>query len=276
MAKIAICGYWRFSNVVQFLSQAHQIERLFICPQTAELGVSLNGLSPEKITTSPIKKADIIDLAKQGVTRLYVGGYPYKIPSNWPEHLEMAVNIHPSLLPEGRGPTAEPHLILNSANTSGVTLHKISPNWDGGDIISQGSFGISNHDTSISLLFKSRLLALEMIKNFETNSLAMWQAAQAQTEVLPYWPRHSLAEKTIDWNWTVEYLLKHTRAFSNLGAPAVINGTPLQVLALSGWQQQHEHATGLVLDYYLGGEMLLSVKDGFIVVEAYAAEPQNN
>jgi methionyl-tRNA formyltransferase len=273
MAKIAICGYWRFSNVMEYLSQHHQIAKLFITPNKPLQGKLLQAAQSSDLVLQPIAESHLAELASLGVSKLYVGGYPHKIPECWPQYLEMAVNIHPSLLPEGRGPTAEPHLILNGAKVSGITLHKISPDWDGGDIIAQHSFEVSSTDTSASLLFKSRLTALELIKAFEADPQKQWANAKPQTSQQPYWQRHNKQQQTIDWHWPVERILKHLRAFANTGVLTDIGGQSLRLLALSGWQENHDHAPGLLLDYYLGGEMLVAALDGYIVIEGYG-EPQ--
>ena len=56
------------------------------------------------------------------------------------------INFHPSLLPQYRGPTPLPHMLLRGESRGGVTWHRVSAAIDGGDILAQESFDISPHD----------------------------------------------------------------------------------------------------------------------------------
>ena len=60
-----------------------------------------------------------------------IAEYSYLVPDT---DVKYAINIHPTLLPNGRGPTPLPYLI-NAPEFSGVTIHKICNKFDSGDII---------------------------------------------------------------------------------------------------------------------------------------------
>lgn len=47
------------------------------------------------------------------------------------------LNVHPSLLPRHRGPTPTVHALLEDAPMFGVTVHRLAPRIDAGDIVAQ-------------------------------------------------------------------------------------------------------------------------------------------
>lgn len=61
-----------------------------------------------------------------------------------PETLALAplggMNLHPSLLPEGRGPTPVLHALASAAPRFGVTVHRLTPVIDAGPILAQAPY----------------------------------------------------------------------------------------------------------------------------------------
>ena len=81
---------------------------------------------------------------------LIVAGYPWKIPVS--EKIRQ-LNIHPAYLPIGRG--SWPMLVAIQRGTdSGVTLHKLSEQFDAGDILLQEKIKIEQEDHLVTLLEK--------------------------------------------------------------------------------------------------------------------------
>ena len=75
------------------------------------------------------------------------------IPSKWLNMPRLGwLNIHPSKLPEFRGPSPLQYAILKGLSTSGLTLMKMDEGMDTGNIIAQQDFLITQHDTSASLI----------------------------------------------------------------------------------------------------------------------------
>lgn len=57
------------------------------------------------------------------------------------------LNFHPSLLPQYRGPTPLPRMLLAGDKRGGVTWHRVCARIDGGDILAQQAYDISELDT---------------------------------------------------------------------------------------------------------------------------------
>ncbi len=73
-------------------------------------------------------------------------------------------NIHFSKLPAYKGMYTSVWPILNGENTTGLTLHKIDPGIDTGDIIDQIEFPIHTADTCRDLYFKYNEYGAELFK----------------------------------------------------------------------------------------------------------------
>jgi len=61
------------------------------------------------------------------------------------------INIHPSLLPELRGPSPIQSAILQGKNKSGITIQKVALKVDSGDILLQKEFDITENDDAITI-----------------------------------------------------------------------------------------------------------------------------
>ncbi len=124
-----------------------------------------------------ITSDDIQKLKEQGCELIICGGYYYKIPIT--EEIPM-VNIHPSLLPYGRGAWPMPLAILNGLSETGITIHKISAGFDEGDIILQRKTEISPTDNLETLTNKLLSHIPDMIQELLGNFDYLYLNAQPQ------------------------------------------------------------------------------------------------
>ena len=63
----------------------------------------------------------------------------------------ISINVHPSLLPKYRGPTALPYVLINGETKAGSTVHFVNEKMDDGNIIDQREIQINCFDTVNSL-----------------------------------------------------------------------------------------------------------------------------
>lgn len=99
----------------------------------------------------PIRKEDLERLRENGCEAVFCAAYYHRIPVD--TTLPM-VNIHPSLLPVGRGAWPMPVTILKGLENGGVTVHKLAPGLDEGDIVLQESFPVSKHENLETFMAK--------------------------------------------------------------------------------------------------------------------------
>lgn len=91
--------------------------------------------------------------------------YNKKIENKILDLCKYAVNFHGSLLPDYAGPHALNWQIINGEEKSGVTIHELTPEIDGGNIIFQEEFKILQEDTAQDVLEKNVELSLKMLKS---------------------------------------------------------------------------------------------------------------
>ncbi len=137
-------------------------------------------LKLDRITLEDFKR-----LQKNGCELVICAGYYYKIPifSEIP-----LVNVHPSMLPNGRGAWPMPIAILESMEETGVTLHKITENFDEGDVILQDKVAIEPRENLQSLTEKLADKSCELLRKFVPNFWELYEKAEPQTigEYLKY------------------------------------------------------------------------------------------
>lgn len=75
------------------------------------------------------------------------------------------INIHPSLLPDLRGPSPIQTAILNGYTRSGLTIQKMALKVDSGDILFQEEFEIEKEDNAITIEEKVAQLSAEVIND---------------------------------------------------------------------------------------------------------------
>lgn len=204
-------------------------------------------------------------LAAEGCDLVISAAYPYQIPAF--ETAPRMINIYPELLPRGRSPWPLPWVILNNLQVSGVTIHKISPQIDGGDLLAQLTFPISERGNLESLSCKVQMkapdLLLEVLKKFDD----YWENALPQQNG-EYWPMPNEKERTLDWNLPVAQLDKIARAFGKLGSYAFFDDQKWKTEDISVWAEPHRHKPGTVV-LRNGGEVVIAAADGYVCLRFF-------
>lgn len=156
-----------------------------------------------------ITTADIERLLEKGCEMAVCGGYYFKIPADTGLRI---VNIHPSLLPVGRGSWPMAQAILWGHKKSGVTIHKIADGFDTGDILMQKEFEISESETHETFMEKANLLLVDMVKIFAEDFDRLYRDAKPQGKG-EYWTAPTEDDYTITWDMSVEEADLILRAF---------------------------------------------------------------
>jgi len=114
-------------------------------------------------------------------------------------------------------PTQEAALtILRGLNASGVTLHKLAPRFDEGDILAQVAFPMAPHEDLQTLTGKLQTAAVSLLEAFFADPAAAWANAHPQ-EKGEYWPEPDEREMTISPDMTVAEADRILRAFRGVG-----------------------------------------------------------
>ncbi len=190
-------------------------------------------------------------LCDSGAHLMVVGGYPWKIPII--ENM-VQVNIHPSLLPIGRGPWPMPVSILRGID-SGVTLHKLTEKIDEGDIILQEIIPADLRDNLATLTEKIGSVAVSLLDRFLSNTDDLWENAKPQAEG-EYWSEPEDSERTFELTDRVETIEKILRAFYGYGALTKIYGVPVKIIE----GELSDHKSAAYLSVAIGQKYLICKK----------------
>ena len=212
--KIAFAGFDLMAPALEALVQNNELLRLFTCRvdgvyETNDRVIALAKERNVPYTLDRITKDDIDRLLGDGCELLISAGYYYLIPID--DRLPM-VNIHPSLLPYGRGAWPMPLAILDGLTESGVTVHKTEKSFDTGDILLQERFTLADDETLTSFMDKVNVRLPAMMHQLTADFDTLWQNATPQGEgeyqQQPDPERYVLTPKD-----TVKYADKVLRAF---------------------------------------------------------------
>lgn len=142
-------------------------------------------------------------------------GYIHKIPIlDRPDF--KGVNLHPAILPIGRGAWPYPCTILKGLKKDGVTLHKIENGFDTGDILCQASYKVRSRETLDTLIKKSQKHGTKLIKKLLADFSGFWDNAKEQG-VGEYWAEPTDKDRTITCDTSVSEAKLLVRAFGSFG-----------------------------------------------------------
>ena len=182
--KIAYAGFDLMAAALDELCRENELQKLFTCAvdgkyETNDRVIALAERVGAPYTTERITRADVEALVADGCELLISAGYYYRIPID--DRLPM-VNIHPSLLPYGRGAWPMPLAILDRLPLSGVTVHKTEESFDTGDILMQESFALAHDETLMSFMDKVNARLPAMMRELTADFGRLWREAKPQGE----------------------------------------------------------------------------------------------
>ncbi len=213
--KIAYIGIDLLFSALEGLERAGcEIVEIFTCrtDNKTEFNVKICEFAKERgipCQTERISREDIDRLLKKGCDMAVCGGYYYKIP--WDTPLPI-VNIHPTLLPIGRGSWPMPRIILQGHEKSGVTLHKIAEGFDSGDILLQREFFLDREETHKSYMEKVSGVLPDMMRELSENFSQLFERAVPQPEG-EYWQLPQKGDYTVSYKMSVSEADAVLRAF---------------------------------------------------------------
>ena len=123
------------------------------------------------------------------------------------------VNVHASLLPKYRGAAPVAYAILNGEARTGVTIIKVTPGLDSGDMILQEAIDILPDDTTGTL--EARLatlgarLAVEAVTKYRAGAV---EGVKQDPALVTKAPKIKKEFGLIDWTKPAEQIERHVRA----------------------------------------------------------------
>ena len=124
-----------------------------------------------------------------------------------------AINVHASLLPKYRGASPIAHAILNGETQSGVTIIRITPGLDAGEMLAQEVVDILPNETTGEL--EARLaplgarMCLEVIQRMKAGPVS---GEKQDPALVTKAPKLTKEMGLIDWSQPAERIASHVRA----------------------------------------------------------------
>ncbi|GAA0325903.1 hypothetical protein GCM10009087_40300 [Sphingomonas oligophenolica] len=239
--------------------QTFDVDGKFINRNGQLVGLAEREGSP--IAYGPVGVSILEGLRSAGCDVVLVMGFPFKIPVI--EGLRM-VNLHPTLLPQGRGPFPIPWLILHHPEYSGLTLHKVTEEMDRGAILVQSAVPVTELEALDSLCAKLQMKAVEILPTALRNFDDLWKNAADQGPGGTYW-KASEADWQLPWEKGWSAVVRTARAFGAFESEAIIDGKAWSVTDATGWDAEHSFPPGFLV-HRMAGDLVVAARDGFVLL----------
>ncbi|MDR2412978.1 MAG: hypothetical protein LBD50_02075 [Rickettsiales bacterium] len=135
------------------------------------------------------------------------------------------LNIHPSLLPEYRGPSPMLSAIVNGDSETGVCLVKMTPELDAGDICMTRKIKIGENETNAELEVKVSKIAADMLSEYLKNPAMFPPSPQVGRPTFS--KKFTSADMIIDWNKSPREIHNQVRG---IGGRTEIGGIDVKIL----------------------------------------------
>jgi methionyl-tRNA formyltransferase len=224
-----------------------------------------------EVQFSRLAENDLHDLAQKDCDILVIASYDWRVP-DWRPYLKYAVNFHPSLLPDDRGPYPLIQGILQQREVWGVTCHKVANEFDSGDILDAKPFPMAADECHESLDLKIQMAAKQLAQHIAADFTNLWNNAKPQGEG-SYTRLWTTQDRTIDFSEKVADILRRARAFGLIECLAKISDTDIFVKRAIGWTEPHHYPPGKPV-HVNGMSIVIAAKDGYIgIIEWSLVDP---
>ena len=171
------------------------------------------------------------------------------------------INIHVSLLPRWRGAAPIEHAMLAGDVKTGISVIKISPKLDAGDILHQESLNISadmySDELTVALTYLGKQTMLRVLpKIFENKTLSKKQDLNKVT----YAKKFTSVDRKINFNNSTNEVYNHIRAHGpKPGSWFVYRGERIKILRAVKKKDKGRQST------ILNNKFMLACSDGSIL-----------
>ncbi len=153
---------------------------------------------------------------EEGCQLFVSADYGRKIPVLPEKDGFFGINIHTSLLPEGRSYCPIECALERGERRTGVTIHKLSAGFDKGDILKQEEFPIWKDCDSIDLYIKSANVAVELLRDVMRDFAKVWSEAEPQKGKDSYWRLSNFSRARLNHGLDVEEAVEIYRIYNRM------------------------------------------------------------
>ncbi|MFA7395857.1 MAG: methionyl-tRNA formyltransferase [Sphaerochaetaceae bacterium] len=180
-------------------------------------------------------------------------------------------NIHPSLLPQYRGPSPIQYTILEQQKITGISIQRIAKEIDSGDLLSQMSFELDCTETTASLSEKVAHLvpsfAVTTLKEYEKGLIS----EKPQVGDITHTSLIRKEDALIHWNEAASLIHASIRAYYPWPkAHTLLDGTPLYITEVGDIEPLGEYEgleVGKVVSFNRTKGVGVTTKDGLLYIK---------
>lgn len=268
--RVAYAGYDFFSSCLRTLIQRPDTE-VALC-LTGRTGETVDDIVRQCQTAQiPLLFGRPGPDAVQVINRLGIdifvsAAYSYRVPVELLS-IGMAINVHPSLLPDGRGPNPLPYLLDPPGRSHcGVSIHEMSREFDSGPILRQTNLELAESDGFDELALRLYALAPLVLNQFLDN----YDSDVAKKTVQgagSYWADQSDLNKSLQVSdASVHDVVAKHRQFGALGIRLILaNGSRVNATRIVAVACEHPYVAGKVVARQKTGWIIAAI-DGLVKV----------
>lgn len=263
--KIAYFGCDLFIGCLDvFRAHNHDIVAIFVAGNKQENKNICEYAAAEKIqcVTDKPTEQHIKMLEDMGVECFFSIEYEYLIPL--PSAQVMTLNMHPTLLPEGRGATPLNYLILQYPQHAGITFHKLASHFDEGDIVYQSPVQLDDNEGLESLVVKLSYKIPKLLNDVLDNLSELYQNAKPQSGG-SYWPKITDQQRLLNWQDDINSINLMVRTFGRFGVIACIEQEIWLVNHVEIYKTVHSIPSGTQVAHDIK-ICVVAVSEGLVVI----------
>lgn len=257
---------WHMGCLETFKNNGHTISHIFInSEQTFNREIRQYAKEHNISVTSTKPEINLIEgLLQQGIDCLFSIEYAWLIPI--PENLYdvFTMNVHPSMLPDGRGTTPVSWIINSQSQYAGVTFHKLTNEFDSGDIIYQKPLSLEQGESFETLMVKLHLTIPQLLNEVLSDFKNLYKQATKQGAGST-WPKMEISDRLINWNMTTSQIKSLSASCGRFGIVAILNNETLLVNNIEFGQVKHQYPNGTIIKED-DATYVVAVSDGFVIL----------
>lgn len=186
---------------------------------------------------------------------IIVVAYGLILPSNFlniPKY--GCINVHVSLLPRWRGAAPIEHSLLKGDLETGISIIKITPKLDAGDIIAQEILlidkSVYSDELTLSLTNLGKILMIKILPNIFEKNITLKKQDQNK---ITYAKKFINEDRKINFNSSSDQIINHIRAHGpKPGSWFIYKGERIKILKAKKTQEQGVKSTILNKNFSLG------------------------
>lgn len=222
--KIVYFGSDVYLSSFIYLAEHHEIMALYTYHNDEDYFTEHSIVKEAQKRNIPVHYEDMCEnetirlFEKEGCDLFFSAEYNRLLPI--PENCKKfkGINVHASLLPQGRSYYPIEVAMDQKLSMTGVTIHKLVSGLDQGEILSQTKIDITDDIDSIDLYIACAKAVKTMLIQIMDDFESYWMSAYKQDEVkkFPYWKRPETRKMALSHKLTKKEAIRMFRCFNQM------------------------------------------------------------